>query len=158
MTRALELSNSNSWELIHNQNTSAVKIPTQKGGFITVPISEISIAVLLDVFVVAVRVATDIPEGRTWKFAGHIKQSVSTGIAFENSQDANLTRRQPLFLDKINLVFFPRISTSYSIFIQVPKWFLNASVAVWRYTGPDYDSDLARIEQKIDEISNYGSG
>ncbi|MFN6485523.1 MULTISPECIES: hypothetical protein [unclassified Nostoc] len=158
MTRALELSNSDNWELIHNENTSAVLVPKIGGGFIAAPIPEISIAVLLNVFVVAVRVATDIPEGRVWKFAGHLKQNVSTGIAFENSQDASFSRRQPLFLDKINLVVFPRISSSYSISIQVPDWFLNASVALWRYTGPDYDSDLARIEQKIDDISNYGAG
>ncbi len=155
MTRALELGNSGNWELIHNENISAVRIPKQSGGFIKVPISEVSVPVLLDVFVIGVRVATDIPEGRKWKFAGHLNQGISTGIAFENSQDANFTSRQPLFLDKINLVLFPRISISYSISIKVPKWFENAAIAVWRYTGPDYDSDLARIESKIDDISSY---
>nr|WP_322711321.1 hypothetical protein [Nostoc sp. ChiSLP03a]MDZ8212531.1 hypothetical protein [Nostoc sp. ChiSLP03a] len=152
MTRALELGNSGNWELIHNENTSAVLVPKIGGGFIAAPIPEIEISVLLNNFVVAVRVATDVPEGRRWRFAGHLKQNVSTGIAFENSQDASFTTRRPLSLDKINLVIFPRISGSYSISIQVPDWFLNASVAVWHYTGPDYDSDLARIESKIDAL------
>ncbi len=150
--RELQLGNSSNWEIIHNENISAVSLPKVGGGYKTVPISEISIAVLLNVFIVAVRVSTVVPEGSTWKFAGHIKQSVSTGLAFDNSQDASFNRRQPLFLDKINLVFFPKISTNYSISIQVPKWFENAGVAVWRYTGPDYDSDLARIESKIDAL------
>ncbi|MDZ8086512.1 MAG: hypothetical protein RMY16_13285 [Nostoc sp. DedQUE12b] len=150
--RELQLGNSSNWENIHNENISAIFLPKTGGGYITVPIPEISIAVLLNVFVVAVKISTNVPEGREWKFAGHIKQSVSTGIAFDNSQDASFNRRQPLFLDKINLVFFPKISTSYSISIQVPKWFENAGVAVWRYTGPDYDSDLARIESKIDAL------
>ncbi|MEH2082470.1 MAG: hypothetical protein V7K89_21555 [Nostoc sp.] len=89
--RELQLGNSNNWEIIHNENISAILLPKVGGGYKTVPIPEISIAVLLNVFIVAVRVSTVVPEGSTWKFAGHIKQSVSTGLAFDNSQMLVLT-------------------------------------------------------------------
>lgn len=146
--RQLQLGNSSNWESIHNENVSAVQIPMQGGGYKIVPISDISIAVLLDVFVLAVRVSTIVPEGRNWKFAGYIKQSVSTGLSAFDNQDASFTTRRPLFLDKINLVVYPKISTNYSISIKVPDWFENAGVAVWRYTGIDSDS----IEQSVSEI------
>lgn len=152
--RELQLGNSSNWEMIHNENVSAVLLPKQGGGYKTVPIPEISIAVLLDVFVLAVRISTVVPEGRRWRFAGYIKQSVSTGLSVFNSQDASFTNRRPLFLDKINLVLYPKISTNYSASIKVPDWFENVGVAVWQYTGPDYDADLARIESKINALSN----
>ena len=150
--RVLQLGNSSNWELIHNENISAVILPKIGGGYKTVPIPEISIAVLLDVFVLAVRVSTVVPEGSTWKFAGYLTQRVSTGISAFDNQDASFNKRQPLFLNKINLVVFPKISTNYSIFIKLPDWFETAGVAVWRYTGPDFDADLARIESKIDAL------
>ncbi len=151
--RELQLGNSQNWELIYNENTSAVLLPKQGGGYKVVPIPDISIPVLLDTFVLAVRVSTVIPEGSTWRFAGNIRQSVSTGLSvFDNGQDASFTSRRPLFLDKINLVIYPRISTNYSISIKVPDWFENAGIAVWMYTGIDRDIDLARIEAKIDAL------
>ena len=151
--RELQLGNSANWEVIHNQSLSAVKISIEGGGYKVVPIPEISIALLLDVFVLAVLISTNVPEGREWKFAGNVKQQVSTGIVFGGSQDATFNKSQPLFLDKINLILFPKVSYSYSIFIKLPKWFEDATVTIWRYTGVDYDSDFARIEAKIDALS-----
>ncbi|WGV24782.1 hypothetical protein [Halotia branconii] len=150
--RELQLGNSSNWEIIHNANVSAVILSKEGGGYKSVPIPEISIAVLLDVFVLAVRVSTIVPEGRTWRFAGHIKQSVSTGISAFDNQDASFNTKRPLFLDKINLVLYPKISTNYSVSIKLPDWFENAGVAVWRYTGIDQDADLTRIEAKIDAL------
>jgi hypothetical protein len=162
--RQLQLGNSANWEVIHNESISAVQMPIVGGGYKMLPIAEISIAVLLNVFVLAVSIFTNVPEGRKWKFAGNLRQKVSTGIVFGGSQDASFNKRYPLFLDKINLLLIPPISTDYSVSIQVPEWFENATVIVWRYTGPDIEStedlinqiknvDLPRIESKIDAVS-----
>ncbi|MDZ8240152.1 MAG: hypothetical protein RMZ69_23885 [Nostoc sp. ChiQUE01a] len=161
--RQLQLGNSSNWEVIYNQSISAVQIPIQGGGYKIIPIPEISIPVLLDVFVLAVSVFTNVPDGRNWKFAGNLRQQVSTGIVFGGSQDASFNRRYALFLDKINLLLLTPISVDYSIFIKVPDWFEDASVIVWRYTGTDTDSiedsvnqikniDLPRIEAKVDAL------
>ena len=150
--RQLQLSNSANWELVHNENVNAVLLPKEGGGYKVVPIPEIEIPLLLDSFVLAVRVATNVPPNKVWKFAGLIKQSVSTGISIDGSQDASFNRRYPLFLDKINLVLYPPITNAYSISIKLPDWFQDAGIAIWRYTGIDQDADLARIESKIDTL------
>ena len=150
--RQLQLSNSANWELVHNQNVTAVLLPKEGGGYKVVPIPEIEISLLFNVSVLAVRVATNTPPGKVWRFAGTIKQSVSTGISIDGSQDASFSRRYPLFLDKINLVIYPQISNSYSISIKLPDWFQDAGIAIWQYTGVDQDADLARIESKIDSL------
>ena len=151
--RQLQLGSSTNWELIYNENITAAMLPKEGGGYKAIPIPEVDIGVLLeDSFILAVRISTLVPPDGKWKFAGHIKQSVSTGISAFNGQDATFNNRKPLFLDKINLVVYPRISTNYSISIQLPDWFQVAGIGIWRYTGPDYDSDLARIESKIDAL------
>lgn len=150
--RQLQLGNAANWAIIYNENVSAVFLAKEGGGYKAVPIPEIEIPVLLDSFVLAVKVVTVVPEGRTWRFAGNIRQTVSTGISAFESQDASFTSRRPLFLGKINLVLFPKISISYGISIKVPDWFENASVAIWQYTGTDYDADLVRIEEKLDGL------
>ncbi len=153
--RQLQLGNSSNWETIHNSSVDAVQIAKVGGGYKNVPIPEIPISFLLDVFVIAVAIHTNVPESSTWRFAGNVRQKVSTGIVFGGNQDASFNRRYALFLDKINLVVFPPISTNYSISVQVPDWFLDANLTVWRYTGVDFDSDLARIESKIDGLNNF---
>ncbi len=161
--RQLQLGNSANWEVIYNQNTAAVQLPLVGGGYKIVPIPEISVSVLLDVFVLAVSISTNVPENRTWRFAGNLRQQVSTGIVFGGSQDASFNRRYPLFLDKINLLLLQPLSVDYSVFIKVPDWFENAEVIVWRYIGTDTDSiedsvnqiknvDLPRIESKVDAL------
>ncbi|BBD60599.1 hypothetical protein NIES2109_33980 [Nostoc sp. HK-01] len=150
--RQLQLSNENNWELVYNENTVAVMLPKETGGYKVVPIPEIEIPLLLDTFVLAVRVATNVPPNKVWKFAGIVKQLVSTGISIDGSQDASFNRRYPLFLDKINLVLYPPITNAYSISIKLPDWFQDAGIAIWKYTGIDQDADLARIESKIDTL------
>jgi hypothetical protein len=148
--RQLQLGNSANWEVVHNASVSAVQLPLVGGGYKIVPIPEISIAVLLDVFVLAVSVSTNVPEGRDWRFAGNLRQQISTGIVFGGSQDATFSKRYALFLDKINLLLLQPLSVDYSIFIKVPDWFEDASVIVWRYTGTDTDS----IEELVNQIKN----
>ncbi|MBE9210508.1 hypothetical protein IQ244_29200 [Nostoc sp. LEGE 06077] len=150
--RELQLSNSSNWELVYNENVLGVLLPKEGGGYKVVPIPEIDIGILLDSFVLAVRISTLVPEGKVWKFAGQIKQSVSTGISAFGGQDASFNNRRPLFLDKINLILYPKISTNYSVSIKVPDWFQLVSIAIWKYTGIDQDADLARIESKIDAL------
>jgi hypothetical protein len=156
--RELQLGNSSNWEVIHYQSVSAVLLPKEGGGYKPLPIPEISIALLLDVFVLGILVSTNVPEGREWKFAGYVNQRVSTGIVIGGIQDASFNKRQPLFLDKINLIVFPPISTNYSISIQVPDWFGDANLTVWRYTGIDRDADLTRIESKVDDVFDLLGG
>lgn len=151
--RELQLGNSSNWQTIHNAGVEGTQMPKEGGGFITVPIPEISIGVLLDVFILAVSVSTIVPDGSRWRFAGHLIQKVSTGIVFGGSQDASFNKRYALFLDKLNLIVVPKISTNYSVSVQVPRWFPSAYITIWQYTGVDYDSDLARIESKIDNLS-----
>ncbi len=162
--RVVELSNSDNWQSIYSTNINAVQVPMQNGGYLASPIPEISVPFVLDKFILAVSVDTDVPSGSTWRFAGYINQKISTGLVVGGSQDATTVKGQPLFLDQINLILFNKISTSYGVSVKVPKWFTRASVIVWEYTGVDDTSEeilltqeLANINFKLDQIQGQFS-
>lgn len=159
--RVVELSNSDNWQNIHSTNVNAVRVPMQDGTYLINPIPEIVVPVLLDKFILAVSVDTDVPEGSTWRFAGYLNQKISTGLVVGGNQDATIIKSQPLFLGQINLILFQKISTDYSVSIKVPKWFPRASIAVYEYTGVDDTSEeillsqeFANINFKLDQLMN----
>ena len=161
--RVVELNNSNNWESIYSTSVAAVQVPIQNGTYLSSPIPEIVVPLLLETFILAVSVTTNVPENSSWRFAGYCNQKISTGLVVGGGQDATTVKGQPLFLEQINLILFNKISTSYSISVKVPKWFTSAQLIIWQYTGTDSDSiedsvnqikniDLPRIEAKIDAL------
>ncbi|BAZ66268.1 hypothetical protein ACE1AT_13930 [Pelatocladus sp. BLCC-F211] len=133
----------------------------QDGRYLINPIPEIVVPVVLDKFILAVSVDTDVPTDSVWRFAGYINQKISTGIVIGGGQDATTVRGRPLFLDQINLIFFQKISTSYAVSVKVPKWFTRAQVTIWEYIGVDDTSEeilltqeFANINFKLDQIQN----
>ncbi|MCC5641072.1 hypothetical protein LC593_35655 [Nostoc sp. CHAB 5844] len=159
--RVVELSNSNNWQSIYSTNINAVQVPMQNGGYIHSPIPEIVVPLVINKFILAVSVNTDVPTNSIWKFAGYLNQKISTGLVVGGTQDAVTVRGRPLSLDQINLIFFPKFSTSYSVSVKVPKWFTRATVTVWEYTGIDDTSEeillsqeFANINFKLDQLLN----
>lgn len=159
--RVVELNNSDNWQSIYTNNVNAVQVPMQDGKYLTDPIPEIVVPVLLDKFILAVSVDTDVPSGSMWRFAGYLNQKISTGLVIGGGQDATIIKGQPLFLDQINLVLFQKISTNYAVSIKVPRWFPRASITVWEYTGVDDTSEeillgqeFANINFKLDQLLN----
>lgn len=157
--RVVELNNSDNWESIYSTNVNAVQVPMQDGRYLINPIPEIVVPFLLDKFILAVSVDTDVPADSIWRFAGYINQKISTGLVVGGSQEATTVKDQPLFLNQINLILFEKISTSYAVGIKVPKWFPRASVTVWEYIGVDDSSEeilltleFGNINFKLDEL------
>lgn len=159
MTRILQLGNADNWEQIYQTTVAAVTLNSK----IHNPIPEITVPILLETHILAVYVTTDIPEGRKWNFAGFLNQKFELGLTVGGTPEADELSRRKLWLNKIKLILFPKLTATYSIAFGVPEWFKNVNVTVWQYVGTDYDSveqfliediqpALARIESKIDAL------
>lgn len=151
--RVVELNNSNNWESIYSTNINAVSVPMQNGTSLISPIPDIVVPFVLDKFILAVSVDTDVPTDSDWRFAGYINQKISTGIIIGGGQDATSVSGRVLFLDRINLILFQKISTSYAVSIRVPKWFPRAGVNVWQYTGVDDTEENILLAQEFGNIN-----
>lgn len=82
--------------------------------------------------IIAVNIATLVPQGNSWNFAGYLNRFANTGVG-----SAFLGARIPLFLSKFNLVEFTDLQVNYNLRIVVPKWFTVASVAIYEFYPPD---------------------
>jgi hypothetical protein len=159
MTRTLQLSNADNWQQVYHHSVAAVTINSDTH----VPIAEITVPLLLDTHVLAVYVTTEVPEGRNWNFAGFLNQKFELGLTVGGTPEADELSRRKLWLNKIKLIIFPQLTSTYAISFDIPKWFKSVQLTVWEYVGSDYDSvdqvltqsiqpSLARIESKVDAL------
>ena len=148
--------NPNNWELIYNYSATA----GQAGENSYIPIPPISIPVFLESDIIAVYVSATAPPGRIWDFGGNIEQRFISGLTVGGAADiAGIPHRTSN--DKVTVLFFPKISASYSLKYYPPKWFRNVNLTVWQYTGIDDTEENIQMEEefgnvnfKLDQINN----
>lgn len=154
MGRIVNFSASN-WEQIYNYSATA----GIAGENTHIPIPAVTIPTFLDSDIIAVYVSTVPPEGKNWRFGGNIEQRFISGLTVGGSVDAAGASRAS-WIDKITVLFFPKISASYSLKYYPPRWFKNVVLTIWQYTGvDDTEENIASTEEfsninfKLDQIN-----
>ncbi|MCC5641130.1 hypothetical protein LC593_35980 [Nostoc sp. CHAB 5844] len=159
MTRILQLGNADNWEQIYHTSVAAVNVTPK----VHAPIPEITVPLLLENHILAVYITTEVPEGSNWNFAGFLNQKFELGLTVGGTPEADELSRRKLWLNRIKLVMFQKLTSNYAISFDVPKWFKNVNLTAWQYIGVDYDSieqllvedikpSLVSIESKIDAL------
>ncbi|WP_051502861.1 hypothetical protein [[Scytonema hofmanni] UTEX B 1581] len=129
MTRNLQLGIESSWALQYSDSFPAVTYLNDSAGKpIYEKITEIIVPVVFDKPIIAVSVATTIPVGKIWKYAGYLSRSLTTGLGSSFTGE-----RERLFLGKFNLIVFADLNINYFVSIQVPKWFISANISIYQY-------------------------
>ena len=149
MTRSLDLSTESNWQLVYSVSIAATVLSTNASKTYYARITPIRPGVIFDKPVLAIAVGTTIPTGKQWIYAGRLSLFTSSSLGEINIEDP-----KPLFLGRFNLIVSDNLSNNYQLEIKVPKWFISCNLAIYQYEG---DSRTI-IEQKIDDISNYGAG
>ena len=133
MTRILQLGIESNWDLQYSNSFPAVTYLNDSAGKpIYQRITEINIPVVFDKQIIAVSVNTTVPVGKVWKYAGYLRRSLTTGLG-----SSFVGEPESLFLGKFNLIIFDDLNINYFLSLQVPKWFVNANVAIYQYEGID---------------------
>jgi hypothetical protein len=161
MSLILQLGSAANWEQVYFSTVNAFQINPERYA----PIPKIVIPTQLESHILAVYVSCTPPKP-SWYFAGWLNQKIFTGLTVGGTPDAENVQRRKIWLNKITLIRLEKLSDSYSITFDVPKWFQSVSIQVWEYIGPIADStevlinelkqDVLRIESKVDDISTYG--
>ena len=133
MTRNLQLGIESNWNLQYSDSFPAVTyLNDSAGNPIYQSITEINIPVVFDKPIIAVSVNTAVPVGKIWKYSGYLSRSVNSGLG-----SSFVGKPESLFLGKFNLIIFDDLNINYFLSLQVPKWFINANVAIYQYEGTD---------------------
>lgn len=153
----LQLSNSANWEPFWTATFNGVRVTPQT----VAPIGEKLNPILLDKHILAVYVDSNSAKS-TWYFAGFLSQRMQLGLTVGGLPDTNGYTRRKVWLRKMTLITFPKLTSEYALAFTPPDWFEDVSINVWKYIGPEplptqqlienLQQDLSRIESKIDEL------
>lgn len=154
----LQLGNSANWQQLYSISNNAV---TLGAGSAFAPIPPITVPVLIESHIITVLVTCDSAKD-TWNFGGLLSQKINLGLTVGGLPNSDGVQKHKLYLNRLTLLTFPRFTSSYTVELEVPKWFRQVSLILWQYIGPVADttenliqsvqSDLARIESKIDNL------
>ncbi|PHJ57380.1 hypothetical protein VF14_24555 [Nostoc linckia z18] len=148
MSRNLQLGIESNWVLQYSISIPAVRyLNDSSGNPIYEKITEIIVPVVFDKPIIAVSVNTAIPVGKIWKYAGYLRRSLTTGLGASFVGDP-----EQLFLGKFNLIILNDLSIDYFVSIQVPKWFISATIAIYQYEGIDsttLEDDVQAIKTSL---------
>ncbi len=149
MARNLQLGIESNWALQYSNSFPAVSyLNDSEGKPIYQRITEINIPVVFDKSIIAVSVNTTVPVGKVWIYAGYLRRSLTTGLGA-----SFVGEPERLFLGKFNLVIFDDLNINYFLSLQVPKWFINANVAIYQYEGIDtttLEDDVQAIKAALE--------
>lgn len=149
---------SSAWQILWTENFEVARPAPNR----YTPIPPWTVPVQFDqpVFAISTSSFNALPR---WQTAGWISQKINTGIIVDGTPDAEINN-QRVFLNRLNLFEMPlNLASSYSIIYRFPRWIADLSLSIWQYTG-NYEEDdeikriLRRIEQKVEDISDYGQG
>ncbi|MEH2148973.1 hypothetical protein [Nostoc sp.] len=148
MARNLQLGIESDWALQYSNSFPAVTYLNDSSGKpIYERITEINVPVVFDKTIIAVSVGTTVPVGKIWKYAGYLRRSLTTGLGA-----SFVGEPESLFLGKFNLIVFNDLNINYFLSLQVPKWFINANIAIYQYEGIDtttLEDDVTAIKTAL---------
>ncbi len=134
---------------------------TRNGSFY-VPLPSVDIPIAFEKPLIAISTSSFNALPR-WVTGGWISQTIDTGLRVTGVADA-IQSNQRVFLNKLSLFQFPMdLASSYVLTYNFPRWIFDISIAIWEYQGTDVEDDeikriLRRVEQKVNDISDFGMG
>jgi hypothetical protein len=151
VTEQLNLDLSTNWVFRWNTN-----IPKTPGRFPNshIPIDDQTVPIQFESTLIAVK-ATSSTALAHWRYAATAIQKVSTGIGSLSVPDAEANYTKKVYLDRLQLLFFPKLATTYSLTFKIPYWLSAINIDVWEYVGEGTNfttQALINIENKIDQL------
>jgi hypothetical protein len=157
MGRILELGNAQNWEQVYTGNFTAQQITNTKFA----PIPEQTIPIQLEETVLAVYIQTTEPDDKNWLFGGYCNQLINIPVTVGGAFNSTINNRKKIWLNTISLILFANYTTSYGVSFSFPKWFRDANIIVWQYTGINDDTtekliteEFLNINFKLDQIDS----
>lgn len=103
------------------------------------PIPPIDVPVEFSFSTIAILV-TSATAPETWRVGGWVNQTIDTGL-FMGSITIDVVQNKKIYLRRISVLQFPKITETYSICFFAPKWFVDINLSIWEYTGTDIGGD-----------------
>ncbi|MEM9922505.1 MAG: hypothetical protein AAF915_01905 [Cyanobacteria bacterium P01_D01_bin.50] len=157
----LELNKSENWVQIFNKTIVATKVTSTRYA----PIPNIKPEINIEQRILAIQITCSNAKD-TWNWAGYLSQ-LNTSISNALGTTSQVIEKRKLWLNQVNLLMFPEHTLDYRVSLNVPTWFEDVSLKIWKYIASASNvtdnllleirqQELQRIESKIDDLNAYG--
>lgn len=154
MGRVVEF-NASSWDSIFNFSATA---GTTGGESSHIPIPPATAPIILTSSIIAAYISTAVPSGRRWTFGGRAVREFRSGLLVGGVADV-ATKPEFLYVNKLTIIFFPKVTVEYSLSFYFPAWFKSVGLQVWQYIGNDDTTEditmaqeFANLNFKLDQL------
>ncbi len=150
----LQLTESLNWDLVFRESFQATQIP---GTSLYIPIPPKT--KIVDSNILLLGINSPLNAKSSWWLGGWLSVNLFVSPS-STSEFASLIEvaRFKIRRDRLTLIHFPRYEPmSYSVRIEIPRWFSTALVKLWKYSGPQSDSTeelLESIQADVAALAN----
>ncbi|MEM4177901.1 MAG: hypothetical protein QXS29_10105 [Nitrososphaeria archaeon] len=148
-----EFANDRNWRSVYSEfKTAGVIRDGNKEKHIPPP--EHYIPIQTESTAVRVFITTRKNKKPTWKHGGFLAVGVVTGSGISNHYFVSSYR---LFLDKLNIVVYPKFTSSYVLVYYPPKWFWDYGIDIDEYIGtgkPDLHAKVDTVAREFSQSLN----
>lgn len=137
------------WNLVARNNYAAV----ENGDGTYTPIPPLNF-LIENSHICMVGVKSDTASG-SWYTGGWVAQRLLMVPSSLSEFVANVqTTNQRIKLGNLNLIEFPKLMSTWMLYLKIPKWIKTATVEIWRYDGRDYDNgEMVAIASVPSQVS-----
>jgi hypothetical protein len=130
-------------------NQTAQTVPSHAERYF--PIPAFSVPYLVDTPIVAISASSSSAE-ETWRFAGHAKQVIRTGLVVGGKADT-VSSVKKFYLDQISLLQFPSYAPEFELTFSIPYWLRQITVNIYSYIGPVNDLYDAQLDSILEALT-----
>ncbi len=141
----LDLSNPDNWVGFYQGSFQSQRSP---GNATVIPIPEIVIPCSLNNHILAVSTSSSTAKPN-WRFAGFLNQRLELGLAAPIGNPDTDAAKHKAWLNRLTLVIFPRLTPTYFLSFETPKWIQDINLTIFQYVGPESDSTDNLVNQII---------
>lgn len=135
------LQDGNLWEPAWNDSFAVTPVPGTSNVY---PIGTIAIPVLTSNQVIGLYIGSnDSPPN--WKYAGMLRQVVSTGLVVGGLANAQFSQHK-VYLNRINIIDLPKATTDSALYLDVPYWIPDISLNLFEFTGSVVNRENSNVK------------
>lgn len=156
----VDLSNSQHWIKVFEESYQAQPRLIEPNKYERIPL--IRVPNIFDVHLLAIScfVANTKPR---WRYGGNVYQTIQTAIAPGIAYFSD-NKSYALKINDTTKIQLDKLSPTYKLIVDLPKWFREVSIVVWAFMGDEplletnelieaVRDDLSRIENKLDSMN-----
>ena len=140
-----QFNNRQNWFSVHDQTYNATNVNQVLERFN--PIPPIKLGYTIDSPIIAIYCANSEAQDN-WRYGARYLAKMLTTLLVGQTEPDTVLKVGKLYLNQVEIIQLPPVSSSYALEIQVPYWHREFKLKIWEYTGNNQNT----VQRKLDDL------